>query len=160
MKFLILFAVMGLGMVASALNPASRRQGVAFFAGWFVPGVGHVIMGRWVKGLAIFGLLGAAYVTGLCLCGWRTVAFEDNPFYYVGQFGSGVTTWLGQTLSNPKAYPPVDKFPPSWFDGGMLYVCVAGLLNLVVMMSVFDVKKAAVPAPPPVPAPVAQETPK
>ncbi|MBI4565050.1 MAG: hypothetical protein HY716_10200 [Planctomycetes bacterium] len=144
--------LMALGALASLLfgGGGSRRAGVAFFAAWFVPGAGHLILGRWVKALALFGLLAATYGTGLWLCGWRHVSFEDNPFYYIGQFGSGVTMFLGQLLGDPKAYPREDM-PPSWFDNGMLYMCVAGLLNVVIMMSVFDAARGrkAVEAPAP-----------
>lgn len=137
-------------LVVGALlfEPGNRRKALAFYAAWLAPGLGHAVLGRWGKGLSLFALHGFLLFTGLALCGWRTVSFEDNPFYYVGQFGSGLTVLLGQLFGSPKAYP-VESLPPSWFDPGLLYVCVAGLLNIVVMVSVFDVKREPAPAAPP-----------
>ncbi len=146
--------MVGLLLVVTTLifEPAQRRRALAFYAAWFVPGLGHLVLGRWIKGLVFLGILGSLLVGGLAICGWRTVSFEDNPFYYVGQFGSLPTFLAGQWLGNPKAYP-VESLPPSWIDPGMLYVCIAGLLNVVVMLGVFDVKLAApAPAAPAAPA--------
>jgi len=142
----LLLAFMAFGLLASGFlfDRSTRKVGVAFFLGWFVPGAGHFLLGRRVKAAVLFGLLALIYVVGLWLCGWRMVAFDDNPFYYVGQFGSGLTSILGQVLAEPKAFPRED-LPPKWMDPGMLYVCVAGLLNIVIMMSVFG----AAPSPPP-----------
>lgn len=153
---LLILAAMTMG--AMLFEPGNRRKALAFYAAWLAPGVGHLVLGRWGKALSLFGLHGFLLVTGLALCGWRTVGFEDNPFYYVGQFGSGLTVLLGQLLSSPKAYP-IESLPPSWFDPGLLYVCVAGLLNVVVMVSVFDVRRdpAASGAPAAEPAAPAPE---
>lgn len=135
----VLAAMMLLGLVAAAIlfDKEHRRTGAAFFLAWFVPGAGHLLLGRPVKAAVLFGILAALYVSGLWLSGWRMVSFDDNPFYYVGQFGSGITTALGRILAEPKAFPRED-LPTKWVDPAMLYVCVAGLLNIVVTVGVFD----------------------
>jgi hypothetical protein len=143
------------------LPKGERRKGVAFFVGWLVPGAGHVLLGKWKKGLFFFAILGVTYLFGMWISGFRTVTFDDNPFYYVGQFGSGVTLLIAKFRGAEKAIirPGLD---PSWFDPGLLYVCVVGLLNLVVMLSLLDAKALGdasradgVVAPPPAaPAPV------
>ena len=86
-------------------------------------------------------------MSGLYLSGWRLVSFDDNPFYYVGQYGSGITTALGRLLAEPKAFPRPD-FPIKWIDPALLYVCVAGLLNVVVTVAVFDAARRPAPAAP------------
>ncbi|HEV3027829.1 MAG TPA: DUF6677 family protein, partial [Planctomycetota bacterium] len=126
-----------------------RIKGVAFFLGWLVPGAGHVLLGKWKKGLFFFVILGATYLFGMWISGFRPVSFDDNPFYFVGQYGSGLTLLIAKLRGAEKAIirPGLD---PSWFDPGLLYVCVVGLLNLVVMLSLVDVKAlgGAVPATP------------
>ena len=144
------------------LPKGERIKGVAFFVGWLVPGAGHVLLGKWKKGLFFFAILGATYLFGLWISGFRPVSFDDNPFYFVGQYGSGTTLLIAKLRGAEKAIirPSLD---PSWFDPGLLYVCVVGLLNLVVMLSVLDAKALAdAPAPPlpelaasPSPVPVA-----
>lgn len=108
----------------------------AVWLGWTVPGAGHAIIGQWKKGLIFFAILAAAYVTGLWLTSWRTVAFEDQPFYYVGQFGSG-STWLMHILLGVKKAHPNPSLPVAWFDPGMLYAATAGLMNLVLVLNLY-----------------------
>jgi len=146
------------------LPKGERVKGVAFFVGWLVPGAGHVLLGRWKKGLFFFAILGATYLFGMWISGFRPVSFDDNPFYFVGQYGSGLTLLIAKLRGAEKAIirPGLD---PSWLDPGLLYVCVVGLLNLVVMLSVLDAKAladaAGAPSPTtgagssPPPAPVA-----
>ena len=155
------------------LPKGERLKGIAFFVGWLIPGAGHVLVGKWKKGLFFFGILGATYLFGMWISGFRPVSLDDNPFYFVGQFGSGLTLLIAKLRGAEKAIirPGLD---PSWFDPGLLYVCVVGLLNLVVMLSLLDARAlgevapaagaaAATPAPappPPVtPAPAAPEKP-
>ncbi|HZL72877.1 MAG TPA: DUF6677 family protein [Planctomycetota bacterium] len=145
MKFAVLLPVLmalGAGSSVMVFDKQHRRAGLAFFLAWFVPGAGHLLLGRPVKAAFLFLILAALYVTGLWLSGWKYVSFDDNPFYYVGQFGSGVTTLLAQLFEEPKAFPRPD-FPTKWVDPAMLYVCVAGLLNIVVTVGVFDAVRPA-----------------
>lgn len=129
-------AVLAVTLVTSS-SKAHRRQGMAFLAAWLVPGAGHFVLARWRKGLFFFVVLALTYATGLWLSGWRTVSFDDNPFYHVGQYGCALTTLLGWVWGDPKAFPR-DDVPKSWFDPGLLYVCVVGLLNVVIMLSVLE----------------------
>ncbi|MBI2932762.1 MAG: hypothetical protein HYY16_14030 [Planctomycetes bacterium] len=133
-----------------------RRRAMAFLLAWVCPGAGHALMGKWRKGLFFFAILVVTYVFGLWLSGWRTISFDDNPFYHVGQYGSGLTALLGAWLGDPKAFPR-DDLPKSWFDPGLLYVCVAGLLNVVIMLSVLDIASASEKQAGESPAPQAQE---
>lgn len=148
--------------VAAASVGGTWKRTVAFLVGWMVPGGGHVLMGKWKKGLFFFALLAAAYAFGMHIAGWRPVSFDDNPFYFVGQYGSGTTFLIAKLRGAEKAILR-DGIHPSWFDPGLLYVCVVGLLNLVIMMNVLDIKPAAAPAPtppaPPAPAPAAAPAP-
>ena len=132
--------VTGLALFIFFPDPKVRRRGAAFFLAWFVPGLGHVVMKEWKKGIFFFCILSASYIFGLWICGWRTVSFEDNPFYYVGQYGSGMTVMLGHAFGAEKAFPRAD-LPLTWYDPGLLYVCVAGLLNLVITLGILDIKE-------------------
>jgi hypothetical protein len=149
MKRLIAFGVLTLtaALVTSlwAARTGQTRRAVAFWAAWLVPGLGHLVLGQMRKAVYFFAVGAFLYLAGLWICGWRTVSFDDNPFYWVGQFGSGVTMLFGHLLGAEKSFPRPD-LPMAWYDPGLLYVCVAGLLNLVMMLSVF-VGFATPPAP-------------
>jgi hypothetical protein len=143
-EFKILALVFGLVLVlvSTFLRKGERIKGVAFVVGWLVPGAGHVLLGKWRKGLFFFGLLGATYLFGMWIAGFRPVSYDDNPFYFVGQYGSGITLLIAKLRGAEKAIVR-DGIHPSWFDPGLLYVCVVGLLNLVIMMNTLDLKVEA-----------------
>jgi hypothetical protein len=153
--FAVGFAII---LVPLLTQKGERRRGMAFILAWFVPGAGHVALGKWKKGLFFFVLLGVTYLLGMWMVGFRSVAFDDNPFYFVGQYGSGATLLLAKTFCAEKAFPRPD-FPPSWFDPGLLYVCVVGLLNIVVMLNVLDLRLGSAPSAGPAAAPVPSGTP-
>lgn len=128
--------------VGLAFAVPGGRQVAAYVVGWMVPGAGHFMMGRRHKGLIFFGLLAGVYVFGLFLSNFRMVGFEDNPFYYVGQFGSGLTLLVGGLLEFEKASPRAG-LPLSWFDVGLLYVCAAGLLNYIIALNALEIRAPA-----------------
>ena len=148
-------------LISTFLRKGERIKGVAFFVAWLVPGAGHFLLGKWKKGLFFLLLLGATYLFGMWIAGFRPVSYDDNPFYFVGQYGSGITLLIAKLRGAEKAVVGT-KFHPSWFDPGLLYVCVVGLLNLVIMLNTLDLKVEA-PAPaaaPASPAPAADPAPK
>lgn len=157
-----ILAVGGLVLLAAGVffQKGERRRGIAFVAAWLLPGAGHLVMGKWRKGLFFFLMLGAAYLFGMYIAGFRPVSFDDNPFYYVGQYGSGATFLVAKLRGAEKAIVR-DQIHPSWFDPGLLYVCVVGLLNLVVMLNILDLKAGttvpgAAPGTPTAPAPAVE----
>lgn len=141
-------------LVTCLVKKSERIRGAALLAAWLVPGAGHAVLGKWRKGLFFFAVLGATYLLGLWIVGFRAISWDDNPFYYVGQWGSGATFLVAQLMSLRKAFPR-PGLHPSWFDPGLLYVCAVGLLNLVVMLNVLEVKRSVPPAPAPAPLPPA-----
>ena len=134
-------------LVLLVSGPGGRLRAGAFLAGWILPGAGHLVLGRWKKGLFFLVLLSATCGFGLWLVDFRAVSFADNPFYYIGQYGCGALMLLSKSLD--RSYIPAN-LPPSWYDPGLLYICVAGLLNVVVMMNVIDLGRPGIkpPAPP------------
>lgn len=163
LRFVLLAVAFVVVLVTLLVKKSERIRGAAVLLAWLVPGAGHVLLGKWRKGLFFFSILGATYLFGLWIAGFRPVSWDDNPFYYVGQWGSGATFLLSRVMSVQKAFPRED-LPPSWFDPGLLYVCAVGLLNLVVMLNVLEVKLPARPAEPaapePAPAPAKEPPPQ
>lgn len=157
-RIVLILASVVFGFVLVSSRKGERIRAFAMLAGWLLPGAGHAVLGRWKKGLFFLALLSATYLFGLWITGFRPVSFDENPFYFVGQYGSGATFALAKLLGPEKSFPRAG-LPVSWYDPGLLYVCVAGLLNLVVVFSLIDLPRtAAAPSEPapsaaPVPAP-------
>ena|SRR6185295_2621409 len=152
-KELLVLAFTLASAVAAVSVGGPWKRSAAFLAAWLVPGAGHALLGKWKKGLFFFALLGATYVFGMWIAGFRPVSFDDNPFYFFGQYGSGVSFLVAKLRGAEKAIVR-PEIHPSWFDPGLLYVCVVGLLNLVVMLNILDLTPPPAPAKPVAPAPV------
>src|SRR5687767_8947778 len=115
------FGVVILALVSSValVGKGQVRRAAAFWAAWIFPGLGHVILGRWRKGLFFAGSLISAFVVGLWICGWRVVTWDENPFYFVGQFGCGLLALVGSLLGGDRPFR--SDIPMSWYDPGLLY---------------------------------------
>jgi hypothetical protein len=109
-----------------------RDPTLAFLAGWLVPGLGHLMMGKPRKAMFFFASLASLHAAGYVLADFRWVRYEDNMFYWVGRWGSGLSwaaTWLVE--SNP----PRNAVPMEYYEVGLLYMCAAGLLNVILMLN-------------------------
>jgi len=120
-------------------------------AAWCVPGLGHWLLGR--RGKAVFFLLAiwGAFVTGWVLSDFRAVFWKTDRIATYAQLGMGVPTvplllegeafvegfGLLELEADEKLYEPTgssENLLP-YYDVGVLYVSVAGLLNVVVILN-------------------------
>lgn len=107
---------------------------LVLLTGWIIPGFAHWFYGQRYKALIFFAIALVCTLLGVLVADFRFIRFSDNPFYYFGQFGSGLT-WLLVTLLTSEA--PRGLISMSYFEVGMLYVCVAGILNLVILLNLY-----------------------
>jgi hypothetical protein len=153
----LIYVLVGLVFVTMLTAVAARRRkdlgravvGVAL--GWLIPGAGHAWLGRARKGLVFFVLIAGTFAAGCLLAHGRTVTFDENYFYHIGQIGSGMTLGVTQWLASDGLPPRNDSARPE-VDPGLLYMSVAGLLNLLLLLNLFDLllgapKPAAEAAP-------------
>jgi len=106
-----------------------------FLLGWAIPGFAHWVYGQRYKAVIFLTIAIICSIIGIIIADFRFIRFLDNPFYYFGQFGSGLT-WLLVTLLTSEA--PRGLIPMSYFEIGMLYVCVAGILNMVILLNLYS----------------------
>ncbi|MBI4835565.1 MAG: hypothetical protein HY811_12200 [Planctomycetes bacterium] len=107
---------------------------LAAIACWLAPGSGYFILGKKCKALFLLCSVIFLAVAGIILADFRDVRFLDNPYYYLGRFGSGFM-WLASVSFLGES--PRGIIPDQYFDFGHLYLCVAGVLNTVIALSVF-----------------------
>ena len=108
-------------------------------AAWLVPGAGHALKGELAKGgLCAFALLGC-FAAGQAMSEVRAVSRHEHPIAFWAQVGAGgptlVSAWYddrshGPWGANGGAPAPV----PRLLDCGIMYTCVAGLLNFVLVV--------------------------
>jgi len=133
--------------------PGARHPVTLLAAAWLVPGLGHWLQGRRLRALLVFGLLFGLFAAGTWLAGGSNLSRERHFYYWSGQFLLGGPALLFEALSG---HPPM-RAEPRWVDVGLLYACMAGLLNALSWLDVYGVAQdrwlGRTPAPPPAPAP-------
>jgi hypothetical protein len=105
--------------------------------GWLIPGAGHLIQKRWVRGLLIMGSVVAMFVFGLAMEG---KIYKPNTgdlldiLGFVGDVGSGGLYILGRMLEWGG-----DAISQATADYGTKFIVVAGLLNVMSMVDAYHI---------------------
>jgi hypothetical protein len=102
---------------------------------WLCPGMGHWLQGRRLRAAIVFGILLGLFVLGTWLAAGTNLSRERHFYYWSGQFLLGGPALLFEALSG---HPRVEGELP-WVDVGLLYACMAGLLNVLAMLDVWGV---------------------
>lgn len=113
-------------------------------AAWFVPGAGHLLQGKWLRGLLLGGAVFAMFIGGLLLGG--------HLFPLLGPYDEGVSKLLQvpPTIANVgtgalylfclvtnSGFADHANLPT--YEYGNTFLLVAGLLNYLVMLDAFDI---------------------
>jgi hypothetical protein len=128
--------------VSQEITPVLSRAGVlkttaACVAGALVPGLGHALLNKWDRALVFFGSISIMFAFGLQLhARLFNPDFSDlfSTLKFAADAGSGLFYWIswlwGLGPGDPAAYT---------YDFGNVFVYVAGLLNMLVIVDVFDI---------------------
>jgi hypothetical protein len=112
-------------------------------AGWAVPGLGHCLQRRWVRGGLIAGAVWGTFLIGLLLGGHLfTIGAQDRglPLLLHGlpmaaNVGSGCL-YLFCSMTNTGFTEQAARVT---FEYGNTFLLVAGLLNYLGMLDAFDI---------------------
>ena len=109
----------------------------ACVAGAFVPGLGHAMLGKWDRAIVFFGCISAMFALGLQLNG-RLFNPEFGDLFsmlkFIADAGSGLLYWIFWFLNSGKGDPTAYTY-----DYANVFIYVAGLLNMLVIVDVFDI---------------------
>ena len=126
---------------------------LALVVGWCVPGAGHWVLGQKKKAIFLFVAIMLTFAAGVVLADFRNVKNADNEFYWAGQLGCGLIYFIANVLMGNS---PHHKVPIDLYEIGLLYICVAGMLNIVLLLNLFNMplgpQASTPPAEPPAPA--------
>jgi hypothetical protein len=112
-------------------------------SGWLVPGLGHILIGRWIRGLILASCVLMMFVLGLAMHGKLYDLEFDEPlhlFAFIANVGTGVAYWIAGRLG----YGIGTMTWPS-YDYGTTYLWVCGLLNYLIILDVFDIAQGRKP---------------
>lgn len=119
-------------------------------AAWAFPGLGHFLLGKWLRGLLI-----AVSCVSLILIGWQLggtyflTAETDKSygnfmywFHQLSDLGNGVF-FLVHSFTDGKASPSMleQALKSPMFEYGVRFLSIAGLLNFLAILDVVDISR-------------------
>jgi hypothetical protein len=102
---------------------------LVLFAGWLVPGAGHFLLGKWMRGTLIFLSILCMYLLGLGLSGKIYVPNTGDILDilgFLGQIGMGMGYFLARLFGWGAT-----SVLFTLGDYGTKFLTVAGLLNII-----------------------------
>jgi hypothetical protein len=107
----------------------STLPALVLLAGWLIPGAGHFLLGKWVRGLLLFAAILTMYLIGLGLAGKVYVPNTGDlldMLGFVGQLGTGLLYLLARVFGWGST-----SVITALGDYGTKFLVVGGLLNII-----------------------------
>jgi hypothetical protein len=122
---------------AAAEEFRTGRLALLCAAAWAIPGGGHLWLGRRLKGVIFLAAIPLMFAIGLALSG-RLFPF-DFSYPLVGlqalaALGNGVPYFIANAIGTGEG-----NVRAVTYEYGNAYIIVAGLLNVLVVIDVYDI---------------------
>jgi hypothetical protein len=132
----------GVGSIAArhSFGATAGRSALALFAaiaGWLLPGLGHLLLGRWGRALVFFAAVGGLVVTGYLLRGNVFPPHSGDPFGTLGflaDAGTGAFYYFSRMFE--AAGPDVSRAAG---DYGTRFIAAAGVVNMLAVLDVVEI---------------------
>ncbi len=111
----------------------------AIVAGWLVPGLGHVLVRRWIRALVFFLSVTVMALGGMAMKGQLfPPSFHDifDMGGFIADLGTGMF-YLGASLLGYGA----GDISRATGDYGTRFIAAAGLLNILCVLDAFDIAR-------------------
>jgi hypothetical protein len=102
---------------------------LTLLAGWLLPGAGHLLLGKWIRGLLLMLSIIGMFSVGVALQGKVYTPNTGEPLDmlgFAGDLGSGLLYLLARVVGWGQAPVLI-----AVADYGTKFIVVAGLLNIV-----------------------------
>ena len=110
---------------------------IAPLAGWLVPGLGHLIQRRWIRGLLLMLAVFIMFFAGLGMQG-KVYGFNTGDLLdilgFVGDLGSGLLYFIARAMDWGAG-----NIQRAVADYGTKYIVVAGLLNIISAVDAYHI---------------------
>lgn len=134
----------GPASTAVCLEPMGLAKSLAICAsGWLVPGLSHLLLGRWGRGLMFTAAVIAMFLFGVAMHG-RLYDFTPDQPLHIFAFFANAGVGLPYIFAQRMGYG-VGQLSSPTYDYGNTYLWVAGLLNYLVVLDAFDIAKGRKP---------------
>jgi hypothetical protein len=125
---------------AATLNPSQQTTSmtmVAPVAAWLVPGLGHIIQKRYIRGLLLMASICTMFFAGLGMQG-KVYAFNTGDLLdilgFVGDLGAGALYFVARMMDWG-----IGNIHRAVADYGTKYIVVAGLLNVIAIVDAYHI---------------------
>ena len=113
----------------AAQNTTTLPPALILIAGWLIPGAGHFLLKKWIRGALLFVSIVAMFGIGLALKGKvyapNTAELLDM-LNFVGDLGTGLLYFIARAFGLGQAAVQI-----AIADYGTKFIVVAGLLNII-----------------------------
>ena len=114
------------------------------FAGLVFPGLGHILLKRWVRGLLFAASVLLMFAVGISMQGKLYTARDIQQPLQIFAFFADVGVGLAYFLAE-NAGMGIGDMTRHTFDYGTTYLWVAGLLNYLIVLDAFDIAQGRKP---------------
>jgi len=113
---------------ATSGTKAAGFQYGPLLAGWLVPGAGHFLQRKWIRGSLLLLSIGGMFVLGLAMQGKLHTSADSilDMLSLAGDLGTGLFYLIGRQLGMGATSIQVTTA-----DYGTRFIVVAGLLNVI-----------------------------
>jgi hypothetical protein len=122
---------------AEPAQPASMMSVIAPAVGWLVPGAGHIIQKRWIRGVLLLVSIGTLFVLGLMMQGH---IYKPNGgdildiLGFIGDLGAGGMYIVTLAMNGGQG-----AIAFAIADYGTKFMIVAGLLNFIAVADAYHI---------------------
>jgi len=124
--------------------PLPTAAAVAICSGaWLIPGLGHVLLGRWIRGLIFTACVIVMFIMGLAMNGKLYGTEFEIPlqiFALIANLGAGLPYLIAKYMGLG-----IGVMTSESYDYGTTFLWVAGLLNFLIVLDAFDIAKGRKP---------------
>jgi hypothetical protein len=113
---------------AASTTQSSGFQYGSLIAGWLIPGAGHFLQRKWIRGTLLLVAIGGMFSLGIAMQGKLYSSAHDilDVLGLAGDLGSGLFYLIGRQLGLG-----LDPIQVTTADYGTRFIVVAGLLNVI-----------------------------
>jgi len=120
-----------------AAQPFTAMSVLAPAVGWFIPGMGHIIQKRWIRGVLLMVSVAAMFLIGLAMQG---KVYSPNTgdildiLGFVGDIGAGALYIVSKALNAGQG-----AIFRATADYGTKFIVVSGLLNVMCAIDAYHI---------------------
>jgi hypothetical protein len=109
---------------------------IAPAVGWLIPGAGHLIQKRWIRGLLLMTSIVLMFVLGLLMDGrvYRNGGDILDILGFIGDLGAGAMYIVSRAMDLGHTV-----VPHTTADYGTKFIIVAGLLNFISVADAYHI---------------------